>query len=61
MAGIKAGDKILKIDGESTKNMSIQDAVSKMRGPKGKPVTLNIFREGWTEPKDIPLSGILSR
>ena len=55
MAGIKAGDKILKIDGESTKNMSIQDAVSKMRGPKGKPVTLNIFREGWTEPKDIPI------
>lgn len=54
-AGIKAGDKILKIDGESTKNMSIQDAVSKMRGPKGKPVTLNIFREGWTEPKDIPI------
>ena len=54
-AGIKAGDKILKIDGESTKNMGIQDAVSKMRGPKGKPVTLNIFREGWTEPKDIPI------
>ena len=54
-AGIKAGDKILKIDGESTKSMSIQDAVTKMRGPKGKPVTLNIFREGWTEPKDIPI------
>ena len=54
-AGIKSGDKILKIDGESTKNMSIQDAVSKMRGPKGKAVTLNIFREGWTEPKDFPI------
>lgn len=54
-AGIKAGDKIVKIDGESTKNMSIQDAVSKMRGPKGKPVTLNIFRDGWTEPKDIAI------
>jgi carboxyl-terminal processing protease len=54
-AGIKAGDKILKIDSESTKSMSIQDAVSKMRGPKGKPVTLNVFREGWTEPKDFPI------
>jgi carboxyl-terminal processing protease len=53
--GIKAGDKILKIDGDSTKNMSIQDAVSKMRGPKGKPVTLNIFREGWTEAKDFTI------
>jgi carboxyl-terminal processing protease len=54
-AGIKAGDKILKIDGESTKNMSIQDAVTKMRGPKGKSITLNVFREGWTEPKDFPI------
>jgi len=52
-AGLKAGDKILKIAGESTKNLSIQDAVSKMRGPKGKPVVLNIYREGWTEPKDF--------
>jgi carboxyl-terminal processing protease len=54
-AGIKAGDKILKISGESTKNMGIQDAVTKMRGPKGKPVILNIYREGWTEPKDITI------
>ena len=54
-AGLKAGDKILKIDGESTKSMNIQDAVSKMRGAKGKPVILNIYREGWTEPKDITI------
>lgn len=54
-AGIKAGDKILKISGESTKNISITDAVSKMRGPKGTSVTLTIFREGWTEPKDFTI------
>jgi carboxyl-terminal processing protease len=54
-AGIKAGDKILKIDTESTKSMNIQDAVSKMRGPKGKPVVLNIYRENWTEPKDFTI------
>jgi carboxyl-terminal processing protease len=54
-AGIKAGDKIVKIAGESTKNMGIQDAVTKMRGPKGKSITLNIFREGWTQPKDITI------
>lgn len=54
-AGIKAGDKILKINGESTKNISITDAVSKMRGPKGTSVTLTIFREGWTEPKDFTI------
>lgn len=54
-AGIKAGDKILKIDGQSTKDMNINDAVSKMRGPKGKPVTLTIQREEWKEPKDITI------
>jgi carboxyl-terminal processing protease len=52
-AGLKSGDKILKIADESTKNMAINDAVSKMRGPKGKSITLSILREGWTQPKDI--------
>ncbi|MCS7203393.1 MAG: S41 family peptidase [Thermodesulfovibrio sp.] len=54
-AGIQAGDKILRIDGQSTKDMNINDAVSKMRGPKGKPVTITIQREGWKEPKDITI------
>ncbi|HAK89069.1 MAG: peptidase S41 [Nitrospirae bacterium GWC2_46_6] len=53
--GIKAGDKILKISGESTKNMGLTDAVSKMRGQKGTPITLLIFREGWKEPKDFTI------
>ncbi len=52
-AGIKAGDKIVKIAGASTKNMGITDAVAKMRGPKGSPIVLGILREGWTEPKDF--------
>ncbi len=52
-AGLKAGDRILKIAGESTKNMAIHDAVSKMRGPKGKSITLSVHREGWPQPKDI--------
>lgn len=54
-AGIKAGDKIIKIDGQSTKDMNINDAVSKMRGPKGKPVVLTIQREEWKQPKDITI------
>ena len=52
-AGIKAGDKILKIDDVNTRDMGLFDAVTKMRGPKGTPVKLNIFREGWKEPKDF--------
>ncbi len=54
-AGLKPGDKILKIAGESTKTMGIQDAVNKMRGPKGKPIVLSIYREGWSEPKDFTI------
>jgi carboxyl-terminal processing protease len=54
-AGIKAGDKILKINNESTKDMSLQDAVTKMRGAPKTPVTLAIFREGWKDTKDFTI------
>jgi carboxyl-terminal processing protease len=54
-AGIKAGDKIMKIDNESTKDMSMQDAVSKMRGAPKTSVTLSIIREGWKEIKEFTI------
>ena len=54
-AGIKAGDKIVKISGESTKNIELYDAVTKMRGPKGTSITLSIFREGWEELMDFTI------
>lgn len=54
-AGIKAGDKIVKINGESTKDMGIHDAVSKMRGQKGTSVIITIIREGWKETKDFTI------
>ncbi|MHB8483488.1 MAG: S41 family peptidase [Nitrospiria bacterium] len=50
IAGIKAGDVILKVDGQSTANMNLQDAVEKMRGPKGSKVILTIGRENTLEP-----------
>ncbi len=55
-AGIKAGDEILKIDGVSTQGMDASAAVDKIRGPKGTQVTLTIFRDGWSEPKDIKVT-----
>jgi len=55
-AGIQPGDQIIKVDGESTKEMSLVDAVKKLRGPEGSSVTLAIFRQGFTEPKDFTLS-----
>jgi len=49
-AGIKAGDYIVKVDNESTKDMTLMEAVQKMRGPKGTKVTLTIQREGVLDP-----------
>ncbi|QER41774.1 S41 family peptidase [Thermodesulfobacterium sp. TA1] len=43
-AGIKPGDKILKIEDKPTKGMSITEAVKLLRGPKGTKVTLTILR-----------------
>jgi len=44
-AGIKAGDIISKVDGASTKNWTLNQAVSKIRGPKGKKVVLTMSRK----------------
>lgn len=52
-AGIKAGDIILKIDGESTLNMTIDEAVSLMRGNVGDPIDIAIVRKGELKPLDI--------
>ncbi|AJE03177.1 S41 family peptidase [Geobacter pickeringii] len=54
-AGIKSGDQILKIEDRFTKDMSIMDAVKRMRGPKGTKVTLTVMREGFDKPKDYTL------
>jgi carboxyl-terminal processing protease len=50
-----AGDKVFAIDGESTAGISIDEAVNKIRGPKGTIVTLTISREGPEEVKDIAI------
>ena len=52
-AGLMPGDQILKVDGELTVELSLDEAVSLIRGPKGTKVTLTIFREGWDMPEDI--------
>jgi len=55
-AGIQSGDKILKIEGLPTKDMSLLDAVKRMRGPKGTKVTISILREGAKEIFDLTLT-----
>lgn len=55
-AGLKAGDAILKIDGKDSANMTTDEAVNLIRGKKGTQVTLLIFRETWTAPKDVKIT-----
>jgi len=54
-AGILPGDRIVKIEGQATKDMTLMDAVRMLRGPKGSKVTISILREGPSEPVDITL------
>jgi carboxyl-terminal processing protease len=54
-AGILPGDRILKIDGQPTKDMTLHEAVSKMRGPRGTKVTLTILRGEDEAPREITL------
>ncbi|MBM4445763.1 MAG: S41 family peptidase [Chloroflexi bacterium] len=54
-AGIKAGDKILEIDGQSTSKLTLIEATLKIRGPKGTSVKLLVLHEGETEPVEIQI------
>ena len=71
-AGVKSGDLILAIDGETTKEMDASDAADRMRGKAGTDVTLTLSRAGRDAPFDltvtrevvhlnsVPYSGMLS-
>lgn len=54
-AGLKAGDFILTIDEQDTTNISLDYAVSIIRGPKGTPVKLSVFTTGDKEPHDLTI------
>ena len=54
-AGVKAGDQIIKVDGQSTKDMLLWEAVKKMRGKKGTSVVITVMREGVSDPIDLTI------
>jgi carboxyl-terminal processing protease len=56
IAGLKPGDQIIRIDGKTTKDITIMEAVKKLRGPKDTKVTITIMRENMPTPKDITLT-----
>ncbi len=55
MAGIRPGDIILEIEGESTRGISLTDAVRKIRGEKGTPVNLLVLHRNESEPVQITI------
>ena len=52
-AGLEAGDVILKIDGESVRDLPVNKSVELMRGPTGSEVLLTIGRRGVADPFDV--------
>jgi len=54
-AGIRAGDVILEVDGQSTAEMSLVEVVLSVQGPKGTAVSLLILHQGETEPELIEI------
>jgi len=54
-AGLKAGDQIIFINGTSTIGMSTEEAVKKIRGPKGTEVTLTILKKNESKTKDFKI------
>src|SRR6202166_3553302 len=55
-AGLKAGDQIIKIDDDFTKDMSLTEAVKRMRGPKGSKIKLTLHRTGVNELFTVTLA-----
>ena len=67
-AGIKAGDQIVEVEGESTKDMNLHDAVRRLRGEPGTSVKIKVRRKGVDRPLDftipreiIPIKSVRSR
>ncbi|MFA5937138.1 MAG: S41 family peptidase [Candidatus Paceibacterota bacterium] len=54
-ANMKSGDKILKINDLVTSDLSVEEAIKLIRGDVGTPVTLTVFRDGETEPREIKI------
>jgi len=54
-AGVEAGDRIVKINGELSKDMTLMEAVKKMRGPKGTEITISVMRKGLGSLLDVKI------
>lgn len=55
-AGLLPGDRILKIGAQPTENLTLSEAVSRLRGEPGEPVSILLDRATWKQPKTIPIT-----
>lgn len=55
-AGIQPGDKVVAVNGKSTKGLSLVEASQLMRGKRGTKIKLSIIREGLEDPKDYVIT-----
>ena len=55
-AGLRSGDKIIRVDGESIANLSMEGVVNVLRGEVGTDVTISIFRQGRDRPFDVTVT-----
>lgn len=54
-AGLESGDIVFKVDDEATFGITLEEAVTRIRGPKGEPVVLTVIREDERKPIDITI------
>jgi len=55
-AGLRPGDRIIRVNGEDIRQLSLDEAVNKIKGPRGTQVTLTILREGQSQPFDVEIT-----
>ena len=55
-AGIEAGDRIVKIEETSTRDMLLMEAVKLLRGPRGTDVTISVMRDSFEKPKEFTIT-----
>ena len=60
-AGMRPGDLIIRIDGESVKGMELRQAVRLMRGEPGSAVTLSVMRESADQPREVTMERAIIR
>ncbi|MCA9492051.1 MAG: PDZ domain-containing protein [Myxococcales bacterium] len=55
-SGIRSDDRLMRIDGESTLNMTLDEAVTRLRGSVGVPIVLDVLHDGATEPVSVEVT-----